>query len=99
MDSTLNSNIDSKFDSMLTYFVGTSYSLTSSTGTAVSIQPANILGYGGAAIALFLSFGGAFQAGSTIVAQTENSFFAFLETFQDNDKFGGESFLDDPDKD
>lgn len=48
-------------------------------------MPAKILGYGGAALATFLSIAGAITAGSTTIQALEASFFAVLEDYQDND--------------
>lgn len=57
------------------------------------------MGYGGASFVFLLSVAGAFTAGANIIKQVEASFFAFLETFQDDERFGGEAFMDDPDRD
>jgi len=61
--------------------------------------PATTLGLAGATLAFFLSMVGAYEAGKMAVKQIENGFFSFLETFQDNERFAGESFMDDPDRD
>tara|TARA_B110000305_G_C19302576_1_gene569899 strand:- start:961 stop:1080 length:120 start_codon:yes stop_codon:yes gene_type:complete len=39
------------------------------------------MGYGGAALALFLSVYGAYTAGAAAIAAVESSYFAFLEEF------------------
>jgi len=53
------------------------------------------LGYGGAALCFFLSVAGAYVAGSATIKQLENSFFSFLEDFQDNDNYV--ALMDDAD--
>ena len=42
------------------------------------------MGYGGAALAMFLSAFGAYTTGAAAIAGIESSYFAFLEEFQDS---------------
>ena len=71
---------------MWTYFFGSQpAAFLYSNGSAPVLMPAQYLGYGGAALAFFLSVAGAYIAGASTIKQVENSFFSFLEDFQDND--------------
>lgn len=45
------------------------------------------MGYGGAAISIFLSVFGAYSVGAAAIKGIEASYFAFLSEFQDNDKY------------
>lgn len=88
MDTTVETNILGVMNTMWTYFFGSVPTAWNySNGTAAKIMPAQYMGYGGAALAFFLSVAGAYIAGSTTIKQVENSFFSFLEDFQDNDNY------------
>ena len=47
-------------------------------------------------MAFFLSLAGAYIAGAKIIKEVENSFFTFLEDYQDNDEYM--EWLEDKDK-
>ena len=79
MDTTVTDNISAVMSAVWTKLYA-----TAPTG---SVDPALWMGYGGAALALFLSVYGAYTAGAAAIAAVESSYFAFLEEFQDNDKY------------
>ena len=86
MDAAIETNIESVVTSMWSYFFGSVPSAFNySNGGTPRLMPAQMMGYGGAALAFFLSVAGAYIAGATTIKQVENSFFSFLEDFQDND--------------
>lgn len=100
MDSAITAGIDARITAQVNYFFTSSYpSLSFSNATPGEMMPAVVLGLAGASLAFFLSMAGAYQAGQTAITQVEASFFSFLETFQDNERFAGESFMDDADRD
>jgi len=73
MDTTVTDNISAVMSAVWTKLYA-----TTPTG---SVDPALWMGYGGAALALFLSVYGAYTAGAAAIAAVESSYFAFLEEF------------------
>ena len=86
MDTAVSTNTGSVLNAVWTFLYGTTP--TFSTATAdLRIDPGEWAGFGGAAIAAFLSIYGAYNAGASAIKAIEVSYFAFLEEFQDNDKY------------
>ena len=90
MDSDLVDNIDSILSTEWTYFFET---IPSNIG---DVQAAVYLGYGGATLSIFLSVAGAYEAGASVIDETETSFWAFLKDFQSKDKY--RDIMADPEK-
>jgi len=78
MDSTVTDNISAILNTAWTYLYGSAPTFSASTADQ-RVQPAIWMGYGGAALAIFLSVFGAYTAGATAIAGVESSYFAFLE--------------------
>ena len=88
MDTVLETNIESVLKTLWDYFFGSRpQAFLYNDGSTPRLQPSLYMGYGGAALAFFLSVAGAYIAGATTINQVENSFFSFLEDFQDNDDY------------
>merc|ERR1712003_273780 len=62
-----------------------------------AVPAGKFLGWGGAAIAVFLSISGAYTAGSTVIQVVEESFWSFLEDFQMDSKDDYIAILNNPD--
>jgi hypothetical protein len=86
MDSTITDNISSILSTVWTYLYGSQPSFNAATAD-MRLQPAIWMSYGGAALSIFLSVFGAYTAGASAIAGIEESYWAFLSEFQDNDKF------------
>jgi hypothetical protein len=76
MDTTVTDNISAVMSAVWTKLYATTPS-----GLDYAVDPALWMGYGGAALALFLSVYGAYTAGAAAIAAVESSYFAFLEEF------------------
>lgn len=90
MDSTIETNISNLLTTMWDYFYGSFPSSNFpkyANGSTAFIQVAEGFGYSGAGLSFFLSLAGAYIAGSKAIKEVENSFFTFLEDFQDNDDY------------
>jgi len=87
MDYAVTGNVDYRLSYIWTWIMGSTASntLRDSAGAAQYVDPAKILGYGGAGLAAVLSIAGAIQCATTIITNLEASFFAVLEDYQDND--------------
>ena len=81
MDYAVTANVDYRLSYMWTFFMGSMGTLKTSGGATQYVMPAKILGYGGAALATFLSIAGAITAGTTSITALEASFFALLEDY------------------
>lgn len=86
MDTTVTDNISTILKNALMYLYGSTPTFTQNSADQ-RMQPAVMMGYGGAALSLFLSVFGAYSAGATAIQAIEASYFAFLEDFQDNEKY------------
>lgn len=72
MDSTLEGNIETVLGTLWTYFFGSKPNdFNYNNGTTPRLQPSLYMGYGGAALAFFLSVAGAYIAGATTINQVE----------------------------
>ena len=87
MDNAVTSNVDYDLNGIWTWIMGSTASNTfrDSAGFLQYVDPAKILGYGGAGLAAVLSIAGAIQCATTIISNLEASFFAVLEDYQGND--------------
>lgn len=93
LDETVASNIDGVMSTLWTYFFGGDPGLHN----GYSITSGKFLGYGGAAVSVFLSISGAYTAGSTVIQVVEESFWSFLEDFQADSKEDYIAILNNPD--
>ena len=68
MDSVLETNIESVLSTLWTYFFGSRpNAFLYNNGTTPRLHPSLYMGYGGAALAFFLSVAGAYIAGATTI--------------------------------
>lgn len=81
MDSAIGTGVNGVLSTLVTYLFGSTVDLKNASGTAVQWQLGLYLGYGGAALAFFLSVAGAYTAGSNIISELDVSYFSFLEDF------------------
>ena len=81
MDSTLTTAISGLLSAEWQYLYSGGNTAVYGSGITNGFQAGSFLGYGGAAIAFFLSLSGAYTAGAKLVTSTEAGFFSFLDDF------------------
>merc|ERR1719230_1891700 len=94
MDSTIKTNIFGVLSTVATYFYGSTPAASYYSGLS---QKSDFMGYTGAALAFFLSVGGAYQVGESVITTVEESFWSFLEDFQEDADGTYIALLQDPD--
>lgn len=67
MDANLQTKTDAIISQMWTYFFGSLPTLNYAAGGAATVSAAVLMGYGGAAISLFLSCAGAYSVGAELL--------------------------------
>lgn len=93
MDTTVTDNVSAIVNTVWTYLYGSTPSFGTPATADQRLQPAVWMGYGGAALAIFLSVFGSYSAGHSAIVGIEASYYAFLQEFQDNEKY--EKIMDD----
>lgn len=67
MDTALQTNVDAVISRLWTYFFGSLPTLKNSSDATMYVDPAQLLGYGGAGLSLLLSISGAYQVAAMMV--------------------------------